>query len=212
MITPLLLSVAVLAADGPPAAEARLLRPEVSAGVGVLGSGYSQGAVRLGDAHLAPTVSGRVLFGGFTVEAGALVVAPLSAGTTATSVTGALGLGWTGRRWNLLLGGALQWTADATPALQFLPQLRASYDFGHVGATLGVFDQLGLVPAHLSGFLKLGPTTVSLGYVAPLGVLAGVDVPLTRGFGLRVTGFVFKFFQSEYAMLTLAATFDGGAR
>lgn len=208
MMTPLLLSAVVFSA----APDTRLLAPEVSAGVGVLGTGYSQGSVRFGDAHLAPVVTGRYLFGGFTVEAGVLLAAPLAASTTASSVTGSLGLGWTGKKWNLTLGAALQWTAQTAPALQLVPQLRVSYDFGRVGATLGVFDQLGLVPAHLSGFTRLGAARVSLGYVAPLGVLAGVDVPLTAGLGVRVTGFVFKLFQSEYAMLTLALTFDGGAR
>ncbi len=211
MLLPLLVAT-VLAADAPPGASTRLLTPEVSAGVGVLGAGYSQHGARWGDAHLAPVVTGRYLFGGFTVEAGVLLAAPLAAETTATSLSGGLALGWTGRRWNVMLGATLQWSALTTPAVQVLPQLRAAYDFGPFGLAVGVFDQLALVPAHLSGFFRVGATRLSIGYVAPLGAMAGIDVPLTGRFGVRITGFAFKLAQSEFAMLTLAATFDGGAR
>lgn len=200
---------AAVAAPLPPA---RLLRTEVTAGVGLLGSAYASPAARWGDLHLAPVVTGRVLLGGFTTEAGVLLAVPFEAATTGTALTAGLAVGWSGERWSLTAGALLQWADAARPAVQVLPQLRAAYDFGPVGLSLGVFDQLGLIPAHLSAFTHLGPTRLSLGWVAPLGLLAGADLELPRGFGLRVTGFLFKLAQSEFAMLTIAGTFGGGAR
>jgi len=214
-----LLLVALLAAAEPATLEAsteapaaRLMSPEVSAGVGLLGAGYTGQGPRWGDLHVAPVVTGRYLIGGFTTEAGVLLVVPTSRETTGLSFTAGLTVGWTGRRWSLAAGALMQWSSLARPAIEWLPQLRLSYDFGLFGATFGLFDQLGLVPAHLSADLRWRGRKFSLGWVAPIGVMAGADLPLGGRLGLRLNGFAFKLAQSEYAMLTVGGTFDGGAR
>jgi hypothetical protein len=88
------------------------------------------------------------------------------------------------------------------PAAALLPTLRLDLDFGVVGVVLGVLDHLALMPAHLD--VKLG--RYSVGWVAPLGLLAGADFVLLNGFGLRVLGFLFKLGNAESAMLTLSGT------
>lgn len=209
-MTPLI--VALLVAAEPAvieAAPARLLAPEVAAGVGLLGSGYSVYGARWGDLHVAPEVTARYLFGGFTTSAGVLLVAPTSRDTTGLSFTAGLDVGWTGQRWNVSAGALMQWANLAKPSIQWLPQLRVAYDFGPFGATLGVFDHLGLVPAHLSADLGWRGARFSLGWVAPIGVMAGADIPLTGRLGLRVNGFAFKLAGAEFAMLTVGVSMRG---
>lgn len=202
-MTPLLLALCLSAEPA-----ARLLSNEVSAGVGVLGTSYSFTGGRLGETQVAPTVTARGLLGGATLEGGVLWVIP-TAGTTSTSLTAAARLGWTGRRWSVLAGVLLQWAAGATPALQWLPTLRGSVDFGPFGLTLGVFDSLGLVPAHLSADVRVGRGGFSVGWVVPVGAILSAHLPLDERFGLRLSAFAFKLLQSEVAMVTLAGTFGG---
>lgn len=78
-MTPLVLALCLAAEPSP---ESRLLASEVTAGVGLLGTGSSFARGRLGEAQLAPVVTARRLFGGFT----------------ALSLTGAARAGWTGQR------------------------------------------------------------------------------------------------------------------
>ena len=204
-MTPLVLALCLTAEPEP-----RLLAPEVTAGVGLLGSGYAFTGGRLGEAQLAPVVTARHLLGGFTVEGGVLLVIP-TAGTTGVSFTGAARLGWTGLHWSVLAGALVQWTHDATPALQLLPTLRASADFGPFGLSLGVFDHLGLVPAHLSVDVRVGRSGFSLGWVAPIGLLLSTHFALEDRFGLTATAFAFKLLQTEVAMVSISGTY-GGAR
>ena len=191
---------------------ARLLGPEVAAAVGVLGTGYTMQNTHWLDLHIAPAITGRYLFGGFTIDGGVLLAIPLSRDTTGLSFTAQLLVGWTGKRWNVSAGGLMQWSNLAQPAIQWLPRLRASYSFGVLGATLGLFDQFGLVPAHLSADLRWRGARYSLGWVVPIGLITGADLPLTGRVGLRINAFGFKLAQTEIAMLTLGATFDGAAR
>lgn len=203
-------SGSVALAVPPPIADAeRLLASEVTAGVGFLGSSYSQPGYRLGDAHFAPSLTGRYVFHGFTADGGVLLVVPVTADGTAFAFTASLRAGWTWRKWSLLAGAVLQVASGAQPALQVLPTLRLSADFGPVGATLGVLDWLGLVPAHLSFDMKLGGRRFSFGWAFPIGLLASLDLPVSGRWGLKVSGFAFKAFQSEFAMVTVAGTFGG---
>jgi hypothetical protein len=203
-MTTLLLALCLAVEGEPP----RLLSSEVTAGVGLLGSGYAFTGGRLGEAQLAPVVTARGLLGGATLEGGLLLVVP-TAGTTGVSFTASARLGWTGQRWSLLVGGLVQWAADARPALQWLPTLRGSVDFGEFGLTLGVFDSLGLIPAHLSIDLRVGRGSFSVGYVAPVGLLVSTQLPVAERFGVRVTAFAFKLAQTELAMVTVSGTFGG---
>ncbi len=204
-MTPLLVAV-VLCADGSPP-PARLLSNEVSAGLGFLGASYTTLGSRVGDTLLTPTLAGRAVVNGFTVDGGLYLAAPLEAGGLATSYSWAVRLGWTGRRWSAVAGATMTYTPGARPAVSMLPSLLGQYDFGPLGLALGVFDQLGLVPAHLSA--RMG--RFSIGWVAPVGLLASADLPLPDGFGLRFSGFAFRLGNTEMAMLTIAATW-GGAR
>jgi hypothetical protein len=206
-MTPLLLALVLCADSGPE----RLLESNVSAGVGVLGTSYTVFGARLGDAGLLPTVTARGSFGGFVIEGGAYVSTPLVRGGTLLTVTGGARVGFSGERWAVVAGVVAQVAPEATPALQLLPSLRAQLSFGQAGLSLGVFDHLGLVPAHLS--VDLGPLSgrgrFSLGWVAPLGLIGSADVPVSSGFGLRVTGFAYRLNNVEAAVLLVSGTFGG---
>ncbi|MBL8920235.1 MAG: hypothetical protein JNJ54_15320 [Myxococcaceae bacterium] len=206
-MTSLVLSL-VLAAD--PSA-ARLLDSHVAAGVGVLGSAYTVTGARLGEAALMPTLSARGVLAGFVVEGGAFVSSSLVRGGTVFSLTGAARVGYSGQRWAVVAGVITQVAPEAQPSVQVLPSVRASVSFGAAGLTLGVFDHLGLVPAHLSVDLRVPNGRFSLGWVAPLGLLASADVDLVQGFGLRVTAFGFRLGNVESALLLVSGTW-GGAR
>lgn len=186
--------------DRPP--PERLLTSEVTAGIGLLGTGYTMNGARWGDLLLTPTASARGLFGGFTVEGGASVASPLASNGVASSLDAELRAGWSGQRWALVGGVHVQLTPGARPAAALLPTLRLDLDFGTVGFTLGVLDHLALMPAHLD--VKVGRYAV--GWVAPLGLLASADFVLHRDFGLRVLGFIFKLGNSESAMLMVSGT------
>jgi len=213
-MTPLLLAL-VLAADPGPQ---RLLESQVSAGVGALGTSYTVFGARLGDAALLPTVTARGVFGGFVIEGGAFVATTLVREGTLLTLTGGARVGYSGERWAVVAGVVAQFAPEATPSLQVLPSLRAQVSFGQAGLSLGVFDHLGLVPAHLS--VDVGPFTrapetgrgrFSLGWVAPLGLIGSADVPIASGFGLRFTGFAYRLNNVESAMFLVSGTF-GGAR
>jgi hypothetical protein len=194
------------------AAEPRLLESNVSAGLGALGTSYTAFGARLGEGALVPTVTARGVFGGFVIEGGAYVSTPLLRGGTLLTVTGAARAGFSGERWAVLAGVVAQLAPEATPSLQLLPSMRAQVSFGQTGLSLGVFDHLGLVPAHLS--VDVGPFAngrFSLGWVAPLGLIGSADVAITSGFGLRVTGFAYRLNNVESAMLLVSGTY-GGAR
>lgn len=203
-MTALLLAV-LLSADGGAPRE-RLVSSEVTAGLGFLGASFTMTGARWGDFLLTPTVTARGVFGGFTVDGGAYLAGPLTSGGVALSMDAALRVGWTGRRWSLVGGVNVQWTPGAKPAAALLPTARLDVDFGPVGVALGLFDHLALVPAHLDA--KLG--RFSLGWVAPIGLIASADLELPDGFGLRVSGFAFKLGNAETAMLSFAGTW--GAR
>lgn len=190
----------------------RLLDSQVTAGAGVLGTGYTVFGSRLGDASFVPLVTARGVFGGLVVEGGALVAAPLARGTTLVSFTGVARAGWSGERWSIVGGLVAQLASEATPVTQLLPSVRAQLSFGKAGLVLGLFDVVGQVPLHLS--VELGPFAngrFSLGWVAPVGLVASVDVWLTKDFGLRFFGFGTRLGTVETAMGVLSLTF-GGAR
>ena len=203
MTTTAVLAALVLAANG---ADGRLLDDDVSAGLGVLGSGYAVHGARWGDALFTPTLTGRGVFGGFVVDGGLLVATPLAPGGTSFSTSVGLRVGWSGQRWALVGGAVLQWAHDGRPALQLVPTLRGSVDLGAMGLTLGVLDDQGMVPAHLSADLPTKLGRFSLGWVFPIGLIGSADVPISGRVGLRVSGFVFRVFNAEVAMLTVAAT------
>jgi len=115
----------------------------------VLGSGYAPTGLIFGDTQLTVAASSRVLFGGFVIEAGELVVAPFSRDGSSLAATSSLRLGWSGQRWSLLVGAIGQWVQNAVPRWQWMQSARGSPKLGPIGSTLGVFDLLGLLPAHL---------------------------------------------------------------
>jgi hypothetical protein len=144
-------------------------------------------------------------------EGGVLLVAPVTRDGAGLSVTAGLAVGWSSRRFALVLGALGQWADGGKPLVQWLPTVRASVDCGPFGVTVGVFDHLGLVPAHLSFDLVVDDATFSVGWVAPIGLLASLTVPVGARLGLRVTGFAYTVGSAQFAMLAVAGTF-GDAR
>lgn len=204
----LLVSLVAMAEPAP----TRLLDSHVSAGVGVLGASYTVVGARLGDPLLVPVVTARGVFGGFVVDGGGLVAAPVTRGGTGLSLTGALRAGWSGQSWSLLGGVVMQLAPEAVPSTQLLPTLRGQLSFGKAGVSVGVFDFVGQVPLHVS--VELGPFTngrFSLGWVAPLGVVASADLWVTPDFGVRLSGFGYRLGNVETAMGVVSVTY-GGAR
>lgn len=198
--------VTLLAAEASP----RLLGTEASAQLGVLGTGYSQTGIRLGDAHLTVAAEGRWLaWRGVMVEGGLLVATPFASETTATALTPALSVGWVGERWQVSVGASFQWAVGTRPAVQPLPMVRAAVDFGPIGAQLGLFDRFGLVPLHVGVFKRFGDVRGELSFVALYGALAAVEVPVARGLSIRAQGFVFKFAQAELAMFSVGVGYGG---
>lgn len=192
------------------AAPERLLEREAAAGLGLVSSGFATAGGRTSQLSFAPSVAGRLVLGGFVVEGGLLLSAPLARDTTLLSLSGQARVGWSAERWAVVAGAVLQWAPEGTPTLQVLPTARGQVSFGRLGLTLGVFDHFGLVPGHLS--VDLAPLPggrFSLGWVAPLGVIGSADVQLPAGFGLRVTGFAWRLGGAELAMVILAGTFGG---
>ncbi|MDP1919077.1 MAG: hypothetical protein Q8L14_22705 [Myxococcales bacterium] len=191
-----------------------LLDSEVSAGVGVLGTGYTGVGARLGDAFVTPSIGARGVFGNFVIDGAAFTSSPLRSARASFSGTASVRIGATGERWAVMAGVVGQYAPDARPRTLILPTLRGQVSFGQVGLSLGVFDLLGLVPAHLS--VDFGPFTrgrFSVGWVAPVGLLASGELSIARGFGVRVTAFAFRLTNTETAMLVVSGTFGaGGAR
>lgn len=199
----LLLAAAAGPEDGPP--PQRLLRSEVAASTGIYGSAYTATGLRYGDALWAAGAEARGLIGGLTGELSVLGLFPLASNQAAGSLELVPRVGWSGYHWSLLAGAAVQVAPAARPVTQVLPSLRAQVDFGRFGLSAGVFDIYGQVPLHLSA--ELGD--FSIGYAAPLGLVASARFRLPKGLRLRVQGFVYRLFDAEAGMLTLGLGWEG---
>jgi hypothetical protein len=207
MVMPPLVLLLVCAAGEP-----RLLQDEVAAGVGLLGSGYTAvGGTAVADPQLTVGVGYRMVWSGPTADLGVLVALPLTPDGTSLALTGALRVGWTGQRWSVLGGVLVQWAQDPKAPLSFLPTLHAAVDLGPCGLSAGVLDLLGLVPAHLSVDLKAKDISFSVGWVAPVGLLAALELPAWPGARARLTAFAYRLFQAEFAFLSVGVAL-GGAR
>jgi hypothetical protein len=212
-----LVVAAVFAQQPVPDRPATLWSSELSAAVGVIGSGFPTSGGRVGDGSLTPTLTGRLVTDvGFLVEGGALLTAPFSNSGPYVSLSLAARVGWTWTRFALAVGAVMQLVPAATPPLLVLPTLRAHWQFlPFLGASFGVFDSLGLVPVHLSA--ELGPFPfgrLTVGYVGPLGAQVGAELPLTPRFGLRINAFYYRIplgpAPAEFAMFCVGGTLGGG--
>ncbi|MHB8872854.1 MAG: hypothetical protein ACYC8T_04140 [Myxococcaceae bacterium] len=181
----------------------RLHADELSAGLGVIGQGYTFNGGRFGDLLVGGIVEGRLVWGsGFTVDGSLLVPVP-TAGDGASGGFGVLArIGWTGERWSVVSGPSFQFVGRARPDGQWLPSLRATYLFSGWGLSAGLFDFYATVPAHLT--LELGDFGV--GYVAPIGALATARFRVGRSLGLKVGAMAFRLFNTEVAMVTVTAS------
>lgn len=167
--------------------------------LGALSSGYNHVGGTSWEPFAAQALSGHVLLGGFTLDAGLLSLVPLQRDGASGSLTLTLRAGYTGERWSLVGGPVLNWGYTAQPALQVLPSLRALVHVGPVDLHAGLLDLHGLVPAHLGASYR----GVGLAYVVPLGARAWVHLPLSAHLGLRVEGFAFRLGTARSAWLTV---------
>jgi hypothetical protein len=184
---------------------ARLLRPEVAASTGIYATAYTATGLTYGDAMWAAAAQARGLIGGLTGDLSVLGLFPLASNQAVGSVDLVPRVGWTGYRWSVLAGAAVQIAPVAHPVAQVLPSLRAQVDFGRFGLSAGVFDIYGQVPFHLSA--EVGD--FSLGYAAPLGFVASARFKLPKGLRLRVQTFVYRLFEADAGMLTLGLGWEG---
>lgn len=199
-----LLTVALLASVAQ--AEPRLLTPEASAGVGVLGIGYTATDGRWGDLFIAPDLAGRVLFGGVVLDGDLLLAAPTANNGARFGGTLTARVGWSGERWDILVGPVLSYAPSTTPALQILPSVKGQVSFGNWGLSAGIFDQHGLAIAHLSADIG----DYSIGYVAPFGGRAAATFHLGSQFALRTEGLLVWAFNTQVAYLAVSGVFEPG--
>jgi hypothetical protein len=181
-----------------------LLKPELRGGVGAYGTGYTSRGARWGDALAAVTAEGRTLVGSFATELSAFVVAPMTPRGASASVTFVPRVGWSWERFAVLAGPSVQVVPGAQPVLQVLPSLRTQAKLGTLGLSLGVFDDAGQVPAHLSVDFQ----NWSVGYVAPLGARACARVAFAPHLSVVASGFAYRLFNTDVAMLTLGVAWD----
>jgi hypothetical protein len=198
----LIAAVASLAGAGP---DEPLLEPEVSAGVGALGIGFTHAAGRTGDFFLVPAAEGRALFGGFAVEGSLAVAAPTLPDGPATSVTAQLRLGYSWHRFALLAGPSAQYIGIGPSRVQWLPTARARLGFEGWAIAAGIFDDHAVAPATLS--VEIGQ--FGLGYVAPVGALAQARFHLGNRLDLLVRALAFRLFNTETAFVTVSTRFGG---
>src|SRR5439155_8747069 len=96
-----------------------------------------------------------------------------------------------------------QYAGDGPGRVQLLPTLRARVFFDAATVTVAAFDHFAIAPAELSveyrGF--------TLGYVAPLGALAGARFRLAENTQLDVTALAFRLGNAEVALLTLSGVY-----
>jgi hypothetical protein len=116
-------------------------------------------------------------------------------------------LGYTGQRWQLVAGAAIQYSGAAQPRVQWVPSLHGAYDFGPFGVEAGLFEEQALALAQVS--VVLGD--FSLGYVAPFGARVHAHFRLMKNLGLRVTGMAFRVANAEVGMISLAVVAGPGA-
>ncbi len=186
------------------AGDERLVQDQVEAGAGVGGSAYLAGDTRFGDSLFTAFASGRGHLGPGAAELTVLATTPLT-GNTASSVTFAPRVGWTGQSWSVLLGAAIQLSPSTPAPVQALPSLRVDKQLDQVALALGVFDFGGLLPAHLS----VSTDRFSFGYVAPVGVRFAFWIPFDR-FQLELHAFVYQLLQAQLGMVALSVRFGGG--
>jgi len=186
------------------ASDERLVQNQVEAGAGVGGSSYLAGTARFGDSLFTAFVSGGGHLGPGAAELTVLATTPL-AGNTASSVTFAPRIGWTGRSWSVRVGAAIQLSPSTPAPVQALPSLRIDKQFDSTSLALGVFDFGGLLPAHLS----VSTDRFSFGYVAPVGVRFAFWIPLER-FQLELHAFAYQLLQAQIGMVALSVRFGAG--
>lgn len=196
MFSGLLAAVMLAAAPGEP-----LLGTEGGLGVGVWGQGFTQRGGRWGDASVGPLGTGRVVWRGVTADATLAFEIPVTQGGISSAWLGVLRLGYTGERFSVVAGAAMQYARLAEPTTQWLPSLRAEGTFGEWGLALGVFDYCATAPLHLS--FQLGDWSV--GYVAPLGAVVTARLRLLDGFGVQLAALAYRLANTDVAMLTLSA-------
>lgn len=211
LVLALLLGADAVAAPPPPTETERLLASQVGVSLGITGSGYQVHGSRWGDTLFSPVVTARGVFKGFLVEGSVLGAFPVTSGGAATALTGLGRLGYVGQHFSLHVGATAQWANASTPAFQVLPSFRLEGSFGLAGLSVGLFDFHGQVPLHLSAEVPTRFGHFSLGYVAPLGVVATADVPLTGALGVRAQAWAYQLFASQQALFTVGLTY-GGAR
>jgi len=212
-----LLLCAVLAAanaDAPANAEVtaapepRLESNVVEVGTGIFGAAYTATGARMGDTQWAVSARGRYLFGGLTGEAEVLALFPLTGNGAATSVALVPRIGWTAAHWTVVVGANVQLAPSAVPTASTVPSLRAHVRLTDgIGLSAGVFDYYGQVPFHLSA--ELGD--YSVGWAAPLGLVASARWHLPAHLTLRVLGFVYRLYNQEAGMLSVGLSWGGAS-
>lgn len=202
VLLPLVLATSPVDASEPTLAERAgpLLSSEAELGLSVAGEALERGDTRSGDIYAGPLLRGRLAHRGVLLEGAALFLLPRSSRGAAAGGNGFARIGFSGHRWALLGGVALQYAPAAQPTLQLLPSLQGRAAFRTFQLSAGLFDPLtlGLAPAHL--LLELDD--FGLGYVAPLGALATLRARVGTTLSLRLAALAFRLGRAEVGLFT----------
>jgi hypothetical protein len=120
-------------------------------------------------------------------------------------VTAQLRVGYSWRRFALLVGPSAQYIGIGPSPIQWLPTASARLGFEGWALAAGILDDHAIAPATLA--LEVGQFGV--GYVAPIGALAQARFPLTDRMDLLVRALAFRLMNAESAFLTISANFGG---
>jgi hypothetical protein len=175
----------------------------------LMGQGYSSTGSRWGDIFFVPQLNLRGSIHGFTGELGFVVATPLSAnvrtGGVLTSYTLIPRVGYTGQTWAARLGATIQLLPGSPAPSLILPSLHLEKHFGDVGIALGLFDDTGYAPLHLT----FSTRNFFIGYVAPIGATAGIQFEPRDDLWLTIRGLAFRFFNTDTAMVSVGLSWGG---
>lgn len=198
-------SLAASAAAAQPSTsfQGRVVPNTVSAGLGVIDTGFSFADGAWAQLFLAQQAEVRWPLGSVALEGSLLHALPASGSSATRAFTAQLRAGWATDRFTVAAGPSLQYAPEAQPWAQWLPTARAQWAmFERLGLSAGVFDIHALAPFRIS----LEAEHFGAGYVAPLGAEVHARLPFGGNLELHLQGLALRI-----ANATIAALLVSGA-
>jgi hypothetical protein len=167
--------------------------------------GYTYLAGQSVDAFLTPQVRADLEWAEWLLQPELIVAVPLALdGPKASSTLSVRG----GRRFgafSALVGVSTNWSPQGAPQWQVLPSLELGYAFDQLKVRAGLLTLHAMAPAHVT----VDWNNFELGYIAPLGAIAGYRFAISPSLTLRLHGFGFALFNSVRGMVTASIELPG---